>query len=109
MMFENFIMWLSFWVVKIKICTIWSKPVCLLKSWYQINYIERRLMRKGYTKEDALGVILRYVEFKNMQLSKSSSKFYKDVYKVIAEASDRTGLPQWVIRSQIEKEFHINI
>ena len=47
----------------------------------------------------------KYVGFKKLEIKKT----YKDLNMDIANLSDKTGIPQWQLRSKIKRDFDIDI
>jgi len=68
-----------------------------------------RLRKKGYGEIEILEIMIRFCRLKKHQSEKSLKDTTKYLYKLIAEASESSGIPQWDIRAKLERDFNIDI
>ena len=70
--------------------------------------IEHKLRKKGYAIDSIFEIMQRYVNRKNYRTRIETRESYKELGQTIARISDKTGIPQWQLRTKLKNDFDID-
>jgi len=84
-----------------------AKIIRPFKMFYLSFYLRKRL--KKYSDEKSLNVAYRYSKMKRFKRELETRITYNSLNEMIASISDKTGVPQWQLRAQVNKDFNLDI
>ena len=88
----------------------WGKTVTRIRRKLFCNYIYFKIrFLDSHNKLNSLKIMCRFMAFKNYELKKETRESQRDLMDAIAKLSDETGIPQWEIRSKLQRDFNLDI
>jgi hypothetical protein len=78
-------------------------------AWLEYRSIRKRLLNEGHSEIMMIRIMIRFLNFKKYKMIKGSKAAVQKVYKLIAETSDQTGIPQWELRAMLEHDFGLEL
>ena len=97
-------------VFRVKI--LMSKPLSWIRKLsldIEMNWVKKRLERKGYSKIRVIIIMSRYMKFQQHIAKMGSKEAFRNVYQMIVEISEITGVPQWELRTMLQKDFNMDV
>jgi len=99
----------SYWFGLLKYYLVYNRFVAEMMVRREFFVIDMRLKRKGYTNEEIMEITRRYIGMRNIRSRMESREATIELTRAIAEISDKTGIPQWQLRSKVKEDFDIDI
>jgi len=75
----------------------------------ELFIVMRRLKKKRYSLEKIIIILGKYRKFKKIQSQRQIREGRRCIGDIVANISDKTGIPQWEIRDKIQRDFGIDI
>ena len=110
-MSKTSIRFLFFWHWLRRFCyfLLHNKWLAYIQVFFEMEVMKARLKRKGYSRDQALSILYKYVKVKRVQEQNNSREAMVKISEIIVKASAETGVPQWQIRQFIERKFGVEI
>ena len=83
-----------------------SREMSLTRETFVIQY---RLRKKGYTEDEIHNAFCKFGRIRRIRVKKEDRVSRMMLNNVIAEMSDKTGVPQWQIREKVNDDFKLNL
>lgn len=85
----------------------YTKWMAVIKK---VVYVYLRLRLFGFKSHSScINVMSRLAHIQSFKIKRDKKEAFKTMCEVISKLSDETGVPQWEIRSQIQRDFNIDI